>query len=525
MSSSFRVDPADLIATASEIDQVRASIHPGSVPVGFQPCGGDAASAASATMVSLKAAAELNALWKTWSELGKLADDLRSNARGYSSTEQGNTSLLSGGGGGSGPVSQASTPQVAPVAMPLTFTGSGGSPEQISALIHNGGSGLQGPQQFGQQWEQHAAAVQAASGTMHSLRARMAGFWDGPAHDGASQTMGTLGRDLAKRGGRFSDVGGAAHTTAMDWKTATDDGTGVPHPSKFEAGHKKYDQAVAANNAYPGVYAGDVAKAQEEIANLYLQTGDAYSKYSIDPLTGEPIDLDAAGDADGKDLGGAGDLMKDPSTMSTGTQILSSLLGGVLGGVGGAMGAVTQGAQQVGQMASQGAEQIAKAVQKGGESSDMELPDLGAGDGSFGGGGAGGGADGGGGTTAASMGAPVAAAGAAQRSLSPSGSGTKVGSTGGAGHGAGMGMGGVPMGGPMAGGGAGGGAQSKTGATGAGKKLVPEQRANTQKVIGEASADRLRGRRARAQETMDALRAGEDGKAAKASADKDEVST
>lgn len=526
MTSSFRVNPADLLAAAAEVDQLRASIHPGSVPVAFPPCGGDTASCASATSVSAKAAVELNALWQTWSELGKLAEALRGNARGYDAKEQDNTAALSGGSGGSGLYRQVSAPDMPTVVAPQVFAGSGGSPEQVSALLHNGGSGMQGPQGFGQQWEQHASTLHAASSSVVSLRARMAGFWDGPAHENASQTMGSLGRDLARRGGRFSDVGGAAHTSAMDWKTATGDEGGVPHPSKFEAGHKKYQQAVAANNAYPGVYAGDVAAAQQEIANLYLQTSEAYGKYAIDPVTGEPIALDAAGDEDGKSLDAAGDLMKDPSMMSTGTQILSSLLGPIMGGVGGAVGAVTQGAQQVGQMASQGLQQVTKAVEKGGESSDLDLPDLGGGDGSFGGGAGGGDAGGGGGTTpAGAIGAPVPAAVAA--SSTPrfgSGFSTSVGP--GAGRDGATGMG-APMGpmGPMGGAPGGGGGQSKTGASGDGKKLVPEQRANTQKVIGEATADRLRSRRAGAREKMESLRTGEEGKETKASADKDEVIT
>lgn len=525
MTSSFRVNPADLLAAAAEVDQVRAAIHPGSVPVAFPPCGADTASCASATAVSARAAVELNGLWKTWAELGKLADALRGNARAYDSKEQDNTALLSGGSGGSGTYRTADVPQVPTVVTPQVFTGSGGSPEQVSALLHDGGSGTQGPQAFGQQWEQHGAALHAASSSVNSLRARMAGFWDGPAHDNASETMGSLGRDLARRGGRFSEVGGAAHTSAMDWKTATGDEGGVPHPSKFEAGHQKYNQAVAANNAYPGVYAGDVAAAQQEIANLYLQTSEAYGKYAIDPLTGEPIALDGGSQEDGETLDAAGDLTKDPSMMSTGTQLLSSLLGPIMGGVGGAVGAVTQGAQQVGQMASQGLQQVSKAVEKGSESADLDLPDLGAADGSFGGGG-GGDAGGGGGTSPAGvLGAPVAAAGAAQ---SPPRFGSALTTSVGPGSVregfSGMG---APMGpmGPMGGAAGAGAGQTKTGASGDGKKLVPEQRANTQKVIGEASADRLRARRTGAREKMEALRTGEDGKDAKASADKDEVST
>lgn len=512
--ASVSVSPSEVQALAARIDGVRAAVHPGALPVGFAPAGADPVSAATANRISAQAAQLVTGLWSTWTQLGVIAEKVRANAAGYERQDQEGAALLGGAAavaGGLPVVPAAVLPEVAGPAVPHVYTATAAAtPEQLAAALRSG-AGAQSPEAFGQRWSAHAAQLDAAAGDLASVKGGLGSVWAGGAHDGADRTVGVVQADLVTHSGGASQMGRWAATHADDYRRAVDPDSGVPHPDKFAAWHQDLDNAVAADSQYPGVYTAAVVNAQEQLGQGYSQAGQAYGQYAIDPVTGEAIDPVTGEPVDpvtGEPLAdsaaddGEGGPADGQELLSAGAGVLTGLLSGAVGAVGAAVGAIASGGQQLTQMASQGVGQLAKGIGQPDEP-DLGLPDI-PGGGDFGGGGGdfGGGSGGGGATApAAVLGPSVGSASAPPgASAAPSPAGLAGGP-----RPAGAGLGGLGSGMPfmpMGGAAGGGGGSSKPEASPDGKKFVAPQRANTQKVIGEASTERLAAKRDRRQQRM-----------------------
>ncbi|MGD9622312.1 MAG: WXG100 family type VII secretion target [Mycolicibacterium sp.] len=510
----MRVDPGALLAIAARIDAIRTAIEPGALPVGYDPPGADAGSAARATAVSAGAAAAANGLWASWSALGRVADTLRANAQGYSQRDDASAAMLSGGSASAPTVGAPVSGQPAPVAVPHIHSAApAGSAEMLAEQLR-AGAGASSPEQFAQTWRSHAGQVSAAVADLASVRSSLSSEWDGDAHDGAQADMAVVHADLSAHQDKMQRISGHADTHGMDYREV--DNT-VPTPDQFRQWHNNLQTAVAANNAYPGMYTEAVVQAQQDLAGGQITTDQAYGQYTvdpatgdlvdpvtgehIDPVTGEPVDDDGYADD-------ATDGSREDMLSSMGPQLLTGLLGGAVGAAGGAIGAVVQGGQQLAQMATQGVSQLAKSVSQ--QSGDLGQgdglgDDMGLGSGDYGGSGSGGGG-GGGDVPAAPM---MASAPGPAPSAPSSGSAGGFGPTtrlGAAPAGGGMGMGAPMM--PMGGGGAPAAADSsKAGASGDGKKFAPAQKANTQKVIGQADTERIASKREARERRLDDAKA------------------
>lgn len=514
MVGSVRVDPAALQACAARVEAIRAAIDPSALPVGYDPPGADEGSAARASAVSASAAHAANGLWASWTALGRVADTLRANAQGYLQRDESSASLLSGGHGVAGPPAAAPMSVPTPLAVPQIHPGvPAGSPEMLAEQLRSG-AGASSPEQFAQTWRSHAGQVGAAAADLASVRSSLSGAWDGDAHDGAQIDLAVVHADLSEHQDKMQRVSGRADAHGLDYRQVDDT---VPTPDQFQRWHNNLQTAIAADNSYPGMYTGAVLQAQQDLAGGYSTTDQAYGQYTvdpatgdlidpvtgehIDPVTGQPVDDDAyaddEADGDGQDM-----------LSQMGPQLLTGLLGGAVGAAGGAIGAVVQGGQQLAQMATQGVSQLAKSVsQPGGDAGDWDgstPDDMGSGAGDFGGGGSGGG--GGGDVPAAPMmasapgPAPSVPSGITSTGFGPA---TRL---GGAPAAAGMpGMGAPMM--PMGGGAPGAPASSKATASGDGKKFAPAQKANTQKVIGQADTDRVAAKREARERRLDEVKA------------------
>ncbi|TDH45592.1 PPE domain-containing protein, partial [Mycobacterium eburneum] len=400
MRTGLDVDPEAVLACAAAIESVRERIHPGSLTAGFAPAAGDAVSALAATRISAAAAPAVNGVWATWSALGAVAEKLRVSATGYQRRDEESAAMLSGGGAspGSGPAAGPVLPGPAPVAVPHVYTGTpGASPEQLSLLLHSG-PGPAGAEEFGQQWSSHAGQVRGAASDLVMLGNSLGSSWSGTAHDGAAAAINSAQIELLGHSESMDAVGAAAGAHAASFRRVTDPQTGVPTPSQFGVWRQNLDNALAAEQQYPGVYTPAVVAAQDELAGGYAQTGDAYSPYAIDPVTGEVIDPMTGLPVDpltGEPLDDIGDAAEDSAgdaqeMLSGGVQMVSGLLGGGMGAVSGALGALSQGGQQLGQMASQGLGQLAKGLSSSAKP-DLGEPKFPEGGNDFGGGAGGGG--------------------------------------------------------------------------------------------------------------------------------------
>ncbi len=511
-SAGMKVDAAALRAQASQIEAIRDSVSPSGLPLGFDPAGKDIVSAGAATRVSASAAAAANALWQSWSHLGDLAGRLRAAADGYVEQNSVIAGSLSGGAASHVAGLHASPGAPAPVATPQVYTGSTGTPEQISELLRSG-TGQQGPERFSQQWSAHATAVRDGATQLRSVSSILTGSWEGPAADSAASEIDTAVSSLERHAGRVESVGRDASTHAMDWRQAE---RGTHHPSQFKDLHDNVQAAWEANARSGNMMPGAVAQAQAHLSTAQGQTAAAYGEYAgvavdpatgdlIDPQTGERIDLAKLGltpeelDAleDGDPLG---ELGADDPMASNGAQMLSGLMSALVGGVGSGVGALVQAGQQGVQQVTSQVGQLAKAVGQGAQpgSDGLGSPELGS---DFSGGGTGG-AGGGGGETL-----PAAAPAAPPPVMAPAstlgvGAPVPAGLPGGGGAatgGAPM-MGGLPMG--MAPG-AGAGPASQGGkVVEEGKKVMPKSAPNSERVIGEVDTDRARGRAERGKDRL-----------------------
>lgn len=464
--AEVKVEPAVLLAHAEQIDGIRQAISPGALPVGFTPAGADIVSAVAATRISARAAEVANGLWSVWSTLGRVAAVLRASARNYQAQEGASSAALSGAAVGGGPAPVAAPDVVAvPAAVPHVYTAPAtGSPEQLATLLRSG-AGASSPSRFG-----------------HAL---------GSAHNA-----------LVTHHGRVAGVGGVAVAHAGDYETVIAPDGGVPHPAEFADWNQQLDNAVAANNAYPGVYTGMVVDSQQQLNNGYTQAGSAYGRYSIDPTTGQMIDT-ATGEpvdpATGEPLGDSAEDGQDGEEMlSMGPEMLTGLLGGAVGAVGGALSALSQGGQQLATMATQAVGQLAKGIKHEGEPGEGGLEGGELGGMSEGGGG--------GGETVPAAAAPtVGAVLAAPSPAAPAPPAPAIGAAGG--RGGGSGFEGMPPMMPM-GGGAGMGRGGPQGSSGAqSKRFVPPERPNTQRVIGETETERIAAKRERREQRMAAAKA------------------
>lgn len=489
---------------ADQIDTLRETLSPAALPVSFAPAGADPVSAAAATSISAQAASAANGLWSVWSALGKVSGTLRANATNYLGQEEVSTAALSGNGSPSAaPVTSAPPQLPAPVAMPTVHpVPPATTPEHLSVLLRDG-AGASSPAGFGQSWSAHAAGIDDVIVDLGNTRSSLAGFWSGDAANGADQDLASAHSTLTTQHGRVAAVGDTAAVHSATYQTTVDN---TPAPAQFTDWHQQLDSAVAANDAYPGVYTGAVLDAQAQLSAGYTQTGEAYGQYATDPVTGQPIDpttgqpidpltgLPVDPTADGGDAAAGADG-QDP--LSSGGELLTGLLGGLVGAAGAGVGAVTQGIQQAVQMATQGVGEITKGVAQGAGpkpgSDPGDLGDLGGvggvgdGGGSDGGGGMGGGGDGGGGLTPAAAtligSAPSAPAAEPAAAVAAAPAAAAEG---------GPGMAGMPMM-PMGGGGAAGTAP-KASASESNRFLAP-RRPNTQRVIGAAETERVAAKR------------------------------
>lgn len=495
--SHVRVDPSHLISHAARVEAIRDAIAPISLPAAFAPAGAETASAVAATRISASAASVVNGLWSAVRQLDKVATLLRTCAEAYAQRDQASATLLSGGGH-SGPVPSApAVPAATAQALPQAFSGTPpASPEQLAFLIRQG-AGASAVEDFAQQWTSHAQTVHRAGSDLAAVRSGLGAFWSGSSHDAASEDLDATTQQLGGHADSAADVGRTAHAHAAGYRRTVD---GIPTPAQFASWRHNLDNAVAANNQYPGVYTAAVTQAQEDLGQGYEQATGAYGPYVFDPLSGQVIDtttgeavdpltgepLDAAGDAEGL----AGEDGQE--LLSTGSEMLNALMGAGMGAAGAAMA----GMQQFGQAASQAAGQLAKAASSAASSagSDMELPEFGGDAGGFGGGG---GVGGGGMIPAAASGASGVPA------PSPPAPATPIGRPGGGlGTGGVGGFGGMPMMPMGAGAGAGAGAAGKAKPAPDRHRIVAPKGANTQKVIGESSSGRVQSKQARREQRM-----------------------
>lgn len=512
---SVRVDPAALLACAARAEAIRAAIEPGSLPVDYAPPGADGASAARASAVGAGAAQVANGLWSSWAMLGRVAETLRANAQGYADRDEGSAAMLSGGSGsGSGPAVGVTPGGAAPIAVASVHPSPPAATPEVLARQLRAGAGAASPEQFAQAWRSHLGRVSAAADDLAGLRSSLSGVWSGSAHDGAQRDMESVYSALSDHEDKMQRVSGRADAHGLDYRHVDDT---MPTAEQFEQWHNNLQSAIAADQAYPGVYSGAVVQAQQDLAGGYSTSELAYGQYTVDPATGDLVDVSTGehfdpvtGEpVDEQGYGDDGEGSGEDMLSSMGPQLLTGLLGGAVGAVGGAMGSVTQGGQQLAQMASQGVSQLAKSVSQAGGAGDWDsssADDAGLGSGDFGGGG--GGSGGGGGDVpaapmvASAVGpAPSAPAGAAGGGFGPP---TRIGPAGSGGLGA---FGGAPMM-PMGGGGAPPpGASDKAGASGDGKKFTPAQLANTQKVIGQADTERIASKRQARERRLDEVKA------------------
>ncbi|WP_454793760.1 PPE domain-containing protein [Mycolicibacterium lutetiense] len=503
--ASLDVDPDDLRAHAARIENIRAAVHPGALPVGFSPAGSDPASVLAANSISAQAALTVNGLWSVWRKLGEIADKLRPTADGYQSQDadaQANLSSVEGSWSSGTARPQVPTPTASPVAVPHMYTATpAASPEQLSTAIHTG-PGATSPETFSTAWSDHAGTVETAASDLQGLKGSLGSNWSGDAHDGAASTVSGVHSDLVTHSGSLTKVSGWASTHAADFRTAVDPAGGIPHPNQFAVWNQNLSNAVAADSQYPGMYSAAVLQAQTDLNQGYTQTGTAYGQYAIDPVTGQAVDPITGEPIDpvtGEPLGdGVADAAtdeegSDPEQMlSMGGQLLTGLLGGALGAVGAGVGAIAQAGQQGAQMATSSLGQIAKSAAS---ASEPDIGDTGLGDdfgggaGDFGGGGGGGGTE----PAAAALGPSVGTASAPPSVAPQTPAGPSVRGPGGpsmgGGMGGGMGAPYMPMGGGMGAGGRPG--DPKAEASPNGKKLVAPTRPNTERVIGEIEADRM----------------------------------
>lgn len=501
--AEVKVEPAVLLAHAEQIDGIRQAISPGALPVGFTPAGADIVSAVAATRISARAAEVANGLWSVWSTLGRVAAVLRASARNYQAQEGASSAALSGAAVGGGPAPVAAPDVVAvPAAVPHVYTAPAtGSPEQLATLLRSG-AGASSPSRFGHAWSKHAAGLDGAIADLGNIRASLSASWSGPAAAGADHALGSAHNALVTHHGRVAGVGGVAVAHAGDYETVIAPDGGVPHPAEFADWNQQLDNAVAANNAYPGVYTGMVVDSQQQLNNGYTQAGSAYGRYSIDPTTGQMIDT-ATGEpvdpATGEPLGDSAEDGQDGEEMlSMGPEMLTGLLGGAVGAVGGALSALSQGGQQLATMATQAVGQLAKGIKHEGEPGEGGLEGGELGGMSEGGGG--------GGETVPAAAAPtVGAVLAAPSPAAPAPPAPAIGAAGG--RGGGSGFEGMPPMMPM-GGGAGMGRGGPQGSSGAqSKRFVPPERPNTQRVIGQTETERIAAKRERREQRMAAAKA------------------
>ncbi len=488
---------------AGQIDALRDTLAPAALPVSFAPAGADPVSAAAATSISAKAAEAANGLWAVWSALGKVSGTLRANATNYLAQEAVSTAALSGSGSASAaPIASAPPVLPAPVAVPTVHAvPPAATPEHLSVLLRDG-AGASSPAGFGQVWSAHAAGIDDVIVDLGNTRSSLADSWSGDAADGADQDLASAHSTLTTQHGRVAAVGDTAAAHSATYQTTVDN---TPEPAQFADWHQQLDSAVAANDAYPGVYTGAVLDAQSQLSAGYTQTGEAYGQYATDPVTGQPIDPTTGQPIDpltGRpidptaDGGDAADSADGQDPLSSGGELLTGLLGGLVGAAGAGVGAVTQGIQQAVQMATQGVGEITKGIAQGAGpkpgSDPADLGDLGGvGDGGGsdgGGGGIGGGGDGGGGLTpaAATLIGSAPSAPAAEPAAAVSAGPAAAAAEGG------PGMGGMPMM-PMGGGGV-GGAGPKASASES-NRFLPPRRPNTQRVIGAAETERVAAKR------------------------------
>lgn len=504
------MDPGALIAHADKIDELRDKLAPSALPMGFEPAGADAVSAAAATNISAQAAEAANGLWSVWTALGRISGGLRANATNYRSQEELSAAALAGSGSATRVPSVSPVDVVAPPpAVPHVYTSpSAVTPEQLSQLLRSG-SGESSPTDFGQAWRTHAAGVDDVIVDLGSTRAALSGSWSGPAAHGADSDLGAAHSDLMSQHDRVAEVGETASAHAGVYRTTVGS---TPTPAQFADWHQQLDSAVSADSQYPGVYTSAVLAAQQQLNDGYTQTGSAYGQYAVDPTTGQLIDpasglpidpatgLPIADDADD-------DASDGQKTLEMGAQMLTGLLGGVMGAAGGAVSAATQGMQQLAQMATRGVGELAKSVTQGDQSGPDGLGEGSGGMGEFGGGSGGGSGGGEGGAmtpAAATITGSAPQAPNAATTTAPAAVPRAAPPEGGAGM-AGMPM--MPMGGA---GGAGGGAKAAPGSSA--KRFVPPERPNTARVIGATDTERVAAKRDRRQQQLLAAKAAGEGK-------------
>jgi hypothetical protein len=356
--------------------------------------------------------------------------------------------------------------------------------EALSAAVHSGDPN--GGAAFVSAWSDLSRAAGEAAETVRAVAAHLPASWNSePSTEQVQAHLTGYATSLDASGQRAGEVAEQAgqHGEQL-WQARSD----IPSPDEFSAVRQQLAQAMQANIASGGKYAGVVAQLTERLNELNARATAGYGSYhsSTDQTTA------ATGDPSAGQAGqGAPDKANDLAQMLP--QMLPQLLQALGGMVGGAFGSVGQLPQQLMQAGSQAAQSLTGMMKGGGESlagkvgaGDFKSAPLAAGKGAGGSGGGGGTVPTGGGarltasvpSTGRTPTAPRAPGGALPPPVNPSNAPA-----------GGMAMGGMPMGGmPMGGAGGGAGGNQRPVRN---KNLVVPPTPHTEAVTGKVSADRI----------------------------------
>lgn len=482
------VDPTGLVVAAQRIVEALGeltAVDPVHPPLGADPASLGAAGRLSAAGTILAATFAEQAIG-----LVLTAEQLVRVSGGFELTDEANASNIGAVVAAAAAVSSAlaatgwapPSPPLLPDVRPPLIPPPPVPGEALSAAVHSGDPNAGAA--FVGAWSDLSHAAADAVDTVRAVAANLPASWDSPISTEQVQVhLAGYADSLAASGQRAGEVADqAAQHGEQLWQARSE----IPSPDEFNAVRQQLAQAMQANIASGGKYAGVVAQLTQRLNELNARATAGYGSYhtSTDQTTAGTPDPNGAQSGQG----GQGDKANELAQMLP--QLLPQLLQAVGGMAGGLFGSVGQVPQALMQAGSQAAQSLTGMMKGGGDALSSKVGTAGGGEPfkatkvSGGGGGATMPAAGGARLTASvpSTGrtptAPHSPGGALPPPVNPGGP------AGGA-----MPMGGMPMGGmPM--GGAGGGAGGKEPPMRP-KNLVVPPTPNTEAVTGKVNADRI----------------------------------